>query len=194
MIYLDNASTTPICDAAKKTIINHLNDFGNPSSTYAIGSVAKRLIENARERIANCINANPNEIYFTSGGSEANSLALMGRSRFTSLIEHHSVTTNYGFCVNENGVVDPEYVEAVIGRYLGKKTYCMPEVISCMTVNNEIGTIQPIKQLANIAHDNGLLFHTDAVQAIGHMAINVKNLDVDMLSASGHKFGAPKGI
>lgn len=194
MIYLDNASTTPICDVAKQAIIKHLCDFGNPSSTHAIGSVTKKLIENARERIAKCINAEPNEIYFTSGGSEANSWALSGRTRLASWIEHHSVKTNYGFCVNKDGIVDPEYIEDVIDCYLGKNTYYIPEMISCMAVNNEIGTIQPIKQLTNIAHDNGLLFHTDAVQAIGHIAVNVKDIGCDMLSASGHKFGAPKGI
>lgn len=193
MIYLDNAATTPICEASKKAIIEHLDDFGNPSSSYEAGRKAKMLIEDARERIAKCINAEPNEIYFTSGGSESNSWALMGRTRLASWIEHHSVMTNYGFSVGEDGIADQEYVQRVVQTYCCEKSYYRPEIISCMYVNNEIGTIQPIKQLANIAHDNGLLFHTDAVQAVGHTAINVKNIDCDMLSASGHKFGAPKG-
>ena len=193
MIYLDNASTTPICEAAKKAIIDHLDDFGNPSSYYGLGRKTKMLIENARERIAKCINAEPNEIYFTSCGSEANSWALMGRTRLSSWIEHHSVMTNYGFGVEDNGIANPEYVRDVIMHYCNGSSCYLPEIVSCMTVNNEIGTIQPIKQLANIAHNNGLLFHTDAVQAVGHIAINVKDIGCDMLSASGHKFGAPKG-
>ena len=95
MIYLDNAATTPICDAAKKAIIDHLNYFGNPSSSHTIGHQAKMMIENARDRIAKCINANPEEVFFTSGGSESNNWALVGRPRLASWIEHHSVMTNY---------------------------------------------------------------------------------------------------
>lgn len=194
MVYLDNAATTPICEVAKKAIIEHLNYFGNPSSSHTIGHQAKMMIENARERIANCINAHPEEIFFTSGGSEANNWALVGRTRLASWIEHHSVMINYGFSVEEDGVVNPEYVREVIKNYCRKGSYYLPEVISCMMVNNEIGTIQPIKAIASIAHEYDLFMHTDAVQAVGHIPVDVKDIGCDMLSASGHKFGAPKGI
>lgn len=189
-IYLDHAATTPICEAAKEEIREHLDDFGNPSSAHELGRNSRVLIEDARGRIAKCINAEPDEIYFTSGGSEANTWALYDRVSISSKFEHHSVKAHCNnVWIDNDGFVKKDFFSHInhpLAKYF--------EIGSCMYVNNELGTIQPIKEIAAIMHGKHMLFHTDAVQAVGHIPINVKDLNCDMLSASAHKFGGPKGI
>ena len=184
-IYLDWSATTPICDAAKKAIMDHIDDFGNPSSGHEFGRQARVLIEDARARIAKCINAEPEEIYFTSGGSEANSWVVYNFETLSTNIEHHSINADICLSVGTYDITNPETY-----KNINKWATAM---VSCMYVNNEIGSIQPIKEIAEIVHDNKIWFHTDAVQAVGHIPVDVKNLNCDMLSASAHKFGGQKG-
>lgn len=193
MIYLDNAATTPICEAAKKAIFDNLDDFYNPNSSYEAARKVKVKVEEAREKIACLIGAQPNEIYFTSGGSESDTWVTSNGIVLASNIEHHAMRPHYKFNVDYQGLVDCEKFEKRVHELLNDAFCVYPTIASCMLVNNELGAIEPIQKLAEIAHDNRLLFHTDAVQAIPHMKLNVKELGVDMLSCSAHKFGGVKG-
>ncbi len=206
-IYLDNAATTPIRSEVLDAMMPYLsNRFGNPSSLYSYGQEAKKAIEEARDKVANAICANSDEIFFTSGGTESDNWALKGAAYalkgkgnhiITSSVEHHAIlhTCQYlesqGFeitylSVDEYGLVDPNELKKAI-----KDSTIL---VSIMYANNEIGTIEPIQELANVSHEKGVLFHTDAVQAVGNVPIDVKKLDVDMLSMSAHKIYGSKGV
>ena len=205
--YFDNSATTRIDENVLSEMMPYLvQNYANPSAIYSIGKKNKEAITLARMRIAECINANVNEIYFTSGGSESDNLAIKGiafaNSKFgnhiiTSSFEHPAVLNTckflekFGFRVTyikpkHNGIIDPKDVE----RAITKRTI----LISIMFVNNEIGTIQPIKEIGEIAKRYSIYFHTDSVQAIGNIKIDVKALGISSLSMSAHKFYGPKGI
>jgi len=205
MIYADNAATTKLdIDAFESMRPYLLEQYANASQPYSFSRAAKEAIKHAREVIATCINSRPEEIYFTSGGTESDNWAIKGSTSYgdhcaliTSEFEHHAVLNSckkieeLGYPVaylhpTKEGFVTPELLE----RFITDKT----KLVSIMMVNNEIGTIQPIKDLCTMAHSHGAFFHTDAVQALGHITVDVKELDIDMLSCSAHKFNGPKGI
>ncbi|MCR4674803.1 MAG: cysteine desulfurase [Lachnospiraceae bacterium] len=208
MIYADNAATTPMSQVAYNTMTNLMKEiWGNPSSLYTKGQESREVLEKAREEIASVIGANAREILFTSGGSESDNQALLTAARIgerkgkkhivSDAFEHHAIlhTLNRlkeeGFevtllDVHENGILDPAQVEEAI-----REDTCL---VTIMYANNEIGTIQPIKEIGEICKKKNVLFHTDAVQAVGHIDIDVERDNIDMLSASGHKFNGPKGV
>ena len=206
-VYFDNAATTKLDGDVLNDMMPYLTDnYGNASSIYKLGKTSRKAVEEAREKVANILNCKPNEIYFTAGGSESDNTAIKGIARankskgnhiITSKIEHPAVLDSChdlekeGFevsyiSVDENGTIDLEELKKEI-----KPTTIL---ISVMTANNEIGTIQPIKEIGQIAHEHNIYFHTDAVQAIGNIKIDVNEMNIDSLSLSGHKFYGPKGI
>ena len=205
--YFDNSATTRIKEEVLTEMFPYLSrEYGNPSSLYSIGRKSKRAIEEARKRVASLINCKPEEIYFTSCGSESDNTALKGiayanknkgKHIITSKIEHPAILHS---CQNlENRGFEVTYLDVDKDGFVNLETLensIRPDtiLISIMFANNEIGTIEPIEKIAKIAHKNGIIFHTDAVQACGNIPIDVQNMDIDMLSLSGHKTYAPKGI
>ena len=206
-VYLDHGATTPLDEEVLEAMLPYLKEIhGNPSSVHSFGSKARKGLNEAREKVAAALNASPEEIFFTSGATEANNIAIQGVARalssrgrhiITSSIEHHAVldTVHYlgqvGFDVtflpvDRYGIVD---LDALVDS-ITEDTI----LVTVMTANNEIGTIQPIEKIAEICRERGIYFHTDAVQAIGHLPINLKEQPIDMLSLSAHKFYGPKGV
>ena len=207
LIYLDNAATTQVYPEVLQEMLPYFSEvYSNPSAIYSFASESKKAVDKARTSVAGLINAKTDEIYFTGGGSESDNWALKaaaeafkskGNHIITTKIEHHAILhtcewlEKHGYevtylDVDEYGKVDPKEFEAAI-----KDTTILASI---MFANNEIGTVEPIKELGAIAHSKGVIFHTDAVQAFAHIPINVQEMNIDMLSASGHKFHGPKGI
>ena len=207
-IYADNAATTKMSENAINTMLFHMKEvYGNPSSLYGVGQKAKEALEDARRRAAAVLNCEPREIYFTSGGSEADNQAIISAARFnaakgkkhiiSTAFEHHAVLHTLdklkkeGFeiellDVHSNGIVTAEQVKNAIREDTA--------LVTIMYANNEIGTIQPISEIGAVCRERGVLFHTDAVQAIGHIPVDIQKDNIDMLSLSAHKFKGPKGV
>ena len=204
MIYLDNAATTAVCKEAKEAMVPLLEDeYGNPSANYPFGDRAGSIVERARIRIAGMINANPENIIFTSGGTESDNSAVLkikdieNSHIITTKIEHHAVLNTCEYArkkgaevtylnVNLDGEINIDELEKSIKENT--------RLISVMFANNEIGTIEPIAKIGRLARAYGITFHTDAVQAFGHVPINVARMNIDMMSVSAHKFNGPKGV
>lgn len=205
LIYADNAATTRLDQSAFEAMKPFLLDeFGNASQPYSFARKPRKALAEAREMVAACIGASPEEIFFTSGGTESDNWAIKGiaysqpvkRATITSSIEHHAVLRACSTIEKQGypvAYIPPESSGVISADALCEMISDQARLVSVMTVNNEIGTEEPIRELALVAHRYGAVFHTDAVQAVGHIKVNVKDLDVDLLSASAHKFNGPKG-